>query len=148
MTGLQHLKELHKAQVRAKFPNLPEAAVTTGKYDPTTANGLTKCVVAYIGFIGGFATRVSSAGRMLPTRVTEVSTQLKYIPGTTKKGTPDIIGTLYGFGLFIEVKIGKDKQSDVQKKVEAEIVASGGKYFIAKDFESTYNWLNQLKTTK
>lgn len=144
MNGLQHLKQLHIEAVRAKHPGLPIEAIAPGRYDVSTANGLTKAIVAYIGFIGGWATRVSSAGRMLPVKVTEVTTQMKYIPGTTKKGTPDIMATYKGLSLFIEVKIGGDKQSDVQKKVEAEVTASGGKYFISKDFQSTYQWINQL----
>jgi hypothetical protein len=144
MTGLQHLKLLHCEQVRRTHPNLPDSAITSGKYDPTSANGLTKCVVSYIGFIGGWATRTSSTGRMLPTKVTEVTTAMKWIPGTTKRGTPDITGVYKGIPLFLEVKIGKDRQSDFQKEVQANVTASGGKYYLVKDFESFYNWINSL----
>jgi hypothetical protein len=144
MNGLQHLRQLHCESVRKKHPSLPDSAIASINYSDSNANGLTKCIVAYIGFIGGWGTRVSSAGRMLPVKVTEVTTQMKYIPGTTKKGTPDIMATYKGISLFIEVKIGKDRQSDVQKQVEAEVTASGGRYWIAKDFESTYNWINSL----
>lgn len=144
MTGLSHLRQLHCDRIRERYPNLPDSAIASANYSDSTANGLTKAIVAYIGFIGGWGTRVSSAGRMLPVKVTEVTTQMKYIPGTTKKGTPDIMATYKGISLFIEVKIGKDRQSDVQKKVESEVTASGGRYYLAKDFESTYQWINQL----
>lgn len=144
MTGLQHLKQLHCDQVRRTHPNLPDYAIKYGKYDPSNANGLTKCIVAYIGFIGGFATRVSTTGRMLPTRITEVKTELKFIPGTTRKGTADIMGSYKGIPLSIEVKIGKDRQSEAQKQVEREFNASGGRYYIARDFESFYQWINAL----
>ncbi len=32
-----------------------------------------------------------------------------------------------------------------QKKIEAEVIRSGGKYFVAKDFESFHKWFNQLE---
>lgn len=144
MTGLQHLRELDIDRSRVTHPALPESARVAHKFNDSTANGLTKAIVRYIDLIGGWGTRVTSSGRMLPTRVTEVKTELKYIPGNTKKGTPDIMGTYNGISLFIEVKIGKDKQSDAQKAVEIEVNKSGGKYFIAKNFQSFYEWINKL----
>ena len=82
---------------------------------------------------------------MIPSGKTEVfAGKMKWVYGTTKRGTPDIMGVLNGKNLAIEVKIGKDKQSEAQKQVEADIHASGGYYFIAKDFESFYQWVNGL----
>ena len=145
MTALQILKQLKCEQIRKEHPGLPEAAITPGKFSDSTANGLTKCIVAFITLSGGFATRVTTTGRMIPTGKTEVfAGKLKYIPGTTKRGTPDIMGVLNGKNLAIEVKIGKDRQSEAQKQVEADINASGGYYFIARDFESFYQWVNGL----
>jgi len=145
MTGLQHLRILHCGQLRKKYPTLPESAIAPGKYADNTANGLTKCIVAYINFMGGSATRVSSTGRMLPKGVTEVGSRgMKWIPGTTRKGTADIMGVYKGIALSIEVKIGKDRQSDSQKAMELEVNRAGGRYFIAKDFESFYQWIITL----
>jgi hypothetical protein len=145
MTALQHLRDLHCQQVRAKYPGLPEVAVTPGKYSDTTANGLTKCIVSYIGFMGGWATRVTSTGQMRPTGKTEMSGgRLKWIPGTTKRGTPDVMGVLNGKQLSIEVKIGRDRLSPAQTEVMNSINAGGGYYFIARDFETFFQWINSL----
>ena len=145
MTALQILKQMDINRGRVTHPGLPEAARVSGKFSDKTANGLTKCIVAYITLSGGWATRVTTTGRMIPSGQTEVfAGKMKWIHGTTKRGTPDIMGVLNGKNLAIEVKIGKDKQSEAQKQVEADINASGGFYYIAKDFESFYQWVNGL----
>ena len=143
MTSLQPLHELHKANLRLKYPNLPEAAIASGKYKDSTANGLTKCVVAFITLSGGYATRVSTTGRMI-NKGTETRDKLVYIPGTTKRGTADIHAIWHGKHLSIEVKIGKDKQSLAQIETERIVNDAGGYYFIAKNFETFYNWITKL----
>lgn len=35
---------------------------------------------------------------------------------------------------MIEIKVGKDKQSEYQKSVEADVKKAGGKYIIVKQF--------------
>ena len=143
MTGLQHLKQLHVAGIRERYPSLPEAAIAVPAYSDRTANGLTKCIVAYITFIGGWATRVNTAGRMID-RGTEVRQKMVYIPGTTKRGTADIMGVVRGVAVSIEVKIGRDRQSAHQRQVEHDVTNAGGVYYIARDFESTYRFINEL----
>ena len=146
MTALSTLCELHKANVRRLHPNLPESAVASANYSDANANGLTKCVVAYITLSGGWASRINTTGQMRPTGKTEVSAgRLKWVHGTTKRGTPDVLGVLNGKQLSIEIKIGKDRQSPAQIETEKSINASGGHYFCARDFESFFNWINQLK---
>ena len=65
------------------------------------------------------------------------------------KGTADISATIpiyaackIGLSVKIEVKIGKDRQSEDQKKYEKSIINAGGVYYIAKDFNSFYEWYN------
>lgn len=67
-----------------------------------------------------------------------------YIPGTSRNGTADISATIQGRSVKIEVKIGKDRQSDVQLSYQKEVERAGGIYYIAKDFQSFYDWVNQL----
>jgi len=52
------------------------------------------------------------------------------------KGTADISATIKGRSVKIEVKIGKDRQSEAQKQYQAKVEQSGGIYFIAKDFSA------------
>lgn len=108
------------------------------KWSDANANGLTKMIVEYITYIGGFASRTQSQGQY---RKDSFSGKGIYTKGTTKKGLADITAVLNGYALSIEVKIGKDRQSDKQKKVEQQVLSAGGLYFIAKDFASTYEWL-------
>ena len=61
-----------------------------------------------------------------------------------QKGTADISATIKGRSVKIEVKIQGDKQGAAQRTYQSQVEASGGLYFIAKDFQSFYNW---YKTT-
>jgi hypothetical protein len=70
--------------------------------------------------------------------VTIGSTQ--YIPGTSTKGTADISATIKGRSVKIEVKIGKDKQSEAQKQYQSNIERAGGTYIIAKTFSEFMDW--------
>jgi len=63
---------------------------------------------------------------------------------TIKKGTADIHAVWKGMHLSIEVKIGADRQSPEQKAIETDVKAAGGHYFIAKDFDTFYNWITTL----
>jgi hypothetical protein len=94
-----------------------------------SANGLTKCIVKYIELRGGFATRINNTG-IFNRRLG------RFIPSTSKKGLPDIQALINGAFLAIEVKKGKDRQSADQKKIEADINRSGGRYIIASDFQT------------
>jgi len=53
-------------------------------------------------------------------------TKGRWIPGTTKTGTPDILWILHGVFLGIEIKIGKDRLSGKQMLVQSKIQESGG----------------------
>ena len=61
---------------------------------------------------------------------------MKYIPGTSTNGTADISAIYKGISFKIEVKIGKDKQSEAQKKYQQEVERAGAVYIIAKDFDN------------
>lgn len=133
--AVKELEAMATASAKAKHPGNPYIIDRTFRDDQ--ANDLTRCVVEYIRLRGGFASRISVQGTF--------NRRLnKYIPSTSRKGLPDVMAVFRGFPLHIEIKIGKDRQSEDQKKVEAEVTRSGGKYFICRDFESFYNWFNQL----
>lgn len=40
----------------------------------------------------------------------------------------------------IEVKHGRDRQSEAQKKYQADIEKAGGVYYVAKTFDEFYRW--------
>lgn len=112
-------------------------------YTDKTANGLTKCIVHWINLNGYQAERISTTGRYIDNSkvVTDILGNKKkigtgkYIKGSGTNGSADISATIKGRSIKIEVKIGKDKQSDAQKKYQEMIEKAGGVYFIATDFD-------------
>jgi hypothetical protein len=64
----------------------------------------------------------------------------KWTPGQSTKGTADISATIRGRSVKIEIKYGKDRQSDAQKEYQAAIERAGGVYIIVRDFDSFVEW--------
>lgn len=127
--------------------SMPPAYVPKRTYTDRTANGLTKCIIEWINLNGGCAERIISTGRMIDhTKVVSNTLgqrmrigSIGYIPGTTRNGTADVSATLKGvaghvISWKIEVKIGKDRQSEAQRKYQADIERAGGVYTLARDF--------------
>lgn len=150
MKPLKHLQELKLQELSNKSPNFPEFALPIPKYSDKTANGLTKCIIHYIQLNGGQAERINVISRQV---------KGKFIKSTMTNGTADISATVphfyevldpegysyiefIGLSVKIEVKIGKDRQSDEQKDYEEAINNANGIYYIAKDFDSFYEWYN------
>lgn len=131
--ALQELEKMHLQEQMQKYPNYPKAYFITPKFNVKTANGLTSAITRWIDLKGGYASRINSGGvydQKLGT----------HRHGTTKRGFSDIHGVYSGLALYVEVKIGYDKQSEYQKEFQKSVTKAGGKYFIAKDFESFVYW--------
>lgn len=92
-----------------------------------TSGGLTKYIVNYLTWMGMYGNRINTTGRQLPNG--------KWITGTTKKGTGDIVSCISGRMVFWEVKIGSDKPSERQLNQQQQVRASGGEYAFIKDAE-------------
>lgn len=137
------LTRLYMKDLRASYPTFPTYALPERKYSDTTANGLTKCIKEFLNFTGHQAERINSMGRQIDnTKVVEdvlgrkrTIGSKKYIPGTATNGTADISSVIYGMSVKIEVKIGRDSQSEDQKKYQKSVEDAGGIYLIAKDFD-------------
>ena len=146
------LKILSIEDNRKRYPTFPDHLRPATKYTDTTANGLTKCIVDWINFNGYQAERISSTGRYVDNREKYVNVlnqtvtigSGKWIPGSTTKGTADISATIRGRSIKIEVKIGKDRQSEAQKKYQYDVERAGGIYIIAKNFEDFHTWYNNF----
>jgi hypothetical protein len=135
--ALIELMNLKQENGRTKHPSVPEYARPKPSYKTSDANGLTKAIVDYIDLSGGWATRISTEGRY-------IESLGKRIPSSVKKGTADIHAVWKGMHLSIEVKIGKDKQSDEQKEIQTAVTKAGGQYYIAKDFDTFHQWITNL----
>lgn len=149
--SLALLHELYFENSKQRYPNIPEHGRVKAKYTDKTANGLTKCIIDFIRFKGGQAERISNTGRPIDRRynytdvagVTRSIGSIEWIKGSGTNGTADISATIKGRSVKIEVKIGRDRQSNDQLKYQRQVEDAGGLYVIAKDFESFYKWYNQ-----
>lgn len=138
MKALKELETLQMEKKRIKYPSIPVHAMPRIKQRDSTANGLTQAILSWLELNGCWATRVSSAGRY-------IASEGKFIPSTTKKGTADIHAVIGGRHVSIEVKVGRDKMSEAQHKVKAEIEKAQGVYFIAHNFDSFMMFYKNLK---
>jgi len=77
-------------------------------------------------------------------RVNNISRQVKgrWVKSAMMRGTADIHAIIKGKPVMIEVKVGKDRQSIYQKIYQKSVENSKGIYYIAKDFDSFYEWYN------
>ena len=147
------LEELYINYTKQNYPNFPEYAIPKEKFSDKTANELTKTICKFITYIGGQAERISNQGQYRDNTkvVTDVLGRQRTIgSGTWTKGqgtngTADISSTIpikmkngqtIGLSLKIEVKFGKDRMSQAQGRYKEEIEKTGGRYMIAKDFDS------------
>lgn len=144
----QELIRLKLASLIEAHPNFPVQDIPKPNYTDKTANGLTKMIIDWLNLNGHQAERISTTGRYINNSkvVKDVMGGLrqvgtgKYIKGSGTKGSADISCTIDGRSVKVEVKIGRDKQSDHQKDYQAAIERAGGIYYIAKDFDSFYKW--------
>lgn len=156
MKGLDIVRELAVRKMKSKYPNMPEMYYPKIKYGDNSANALTKSIVDFIRLNGGYCDRINNTGvyvegkNIAPgdnnsgLRSKSMLTDGYYRKGTNRKGIADISGVYQGRPLQIEVKHGKDRMSPDQIKVMNEVISAGGLFFIAKDFESFYQWFKQV----
>lgn len=116
-------------QLKANYPNVPEHALPTTRKKRTPANELTYLIIKYVQSLGGQAYRINSGGTFDPRLK-------KFRYSNMKKGLADIQAIIKGRFIAIEIKIGKDRLSVHQKARRDEIIASGGFFIVAKDFET------------
>jgi hypothetical protein len=146
------LKALEINYLTLKHPTMPY--ITASDWKDDSANALTQCITAFLIFSGWQAERINTMGvyrEGKKIQVGENTRQLKgkWTPSTSTKGSADISATIFGRSVKIEVKYGKDKQSEVQRKYQESVEAAGGTYFIAKDFDEFiifyYNFIADIK---
>lgn len=64
---------------------------------------------------------------------------------STRGGEPDMIACIDGLYVGIEVKVGKDRMTQLQEWKKARIERSGGLFWIVKDYEGYKELLNRIK---
>jgi hypothetical protein len=151
MTPIQYLKELYLQENRQKFPSLPEYARTVPRYKDNDANGLTRCIIDFLKFKNHQAERVSVTGRYLAnSRIfTDVTGRMRrigsdrWIKSSMQPGTAVLSCIILGRAVKIEIKIGRDRQSEAQKCYQEQVECAGGIYLIIRTFVEFYQWYNK-----
>lgn len=150
----QHLQNLSMDYKRRRYPSVPVESIPKTNYKDNTANGLTKCIIDFLKFKGWQSERINNTGKMIDNRKSYVDSigrsrtigSVNWIKGNGTDGTADISATIAGKSVKIEVKIGSDRQSEVQKHYQQMIEKAGGVYYIATDFLGFYRWyFNEFK---
>jgi hypothetical protein len=124
-----------------------------------SANHLTGCIMDWIRYNGGQAERINTMGRRIDnTKIskdvlggTRLIGSVSWQKGTGTKGSADISATIpmqvngikFGVSVKIEVKYGKDRQSEDQKKYEHTINEAGGIYVIARNIDEFVEWYDE-----
>jgi len=137
LTAIRQLELLADAYKAALHPNLPAHAGIKSKYDDRTANGLTRCVVDFLKFSGHFATRLSSTGLYR-------EDLKKFVPSAQRVGLPDVLACVDGRYYAVEVKVGRDRLSDEQKKAIEDLRRAGAYVFVANTFQGFLEWFTAL----
>jgi hypothetical protein len=140
-SALQALAALDYAVKLKKYGSVPKDAIPASKFDSTTANGLTTCVIKLLMLKGHYCSRIQSQGQWRQDLG-------MWTPGTTRKGIGDVLAIINGRTIMLEVKIGADKQSQHQKETEEDVIASGGVYIIVRNFKDFLQWYHEIIKTK
>ena len=151
--SLKILEKIALDKLKERYPNNPYYPKVT--YTDATTNGLTKCVIDYVNFLGYQAERINSTGTLKDIRKTSTDFLgrsrtigcAKWIPGSGQTGTADISATINGSSVKIEVKnqqTGDNKQSKGQITYQKQIEAAGGVYIIVRNFTQFYEWFNDF----
>jgi len=152
MSDFKQLKELALADSRAKHPDIPEYARFVKPYSDKTANELTRAIIDFLNFSSHQAERISVTGRYIDNSKV-VSDTLgfkkkigsgKWIRSSMQKGSSDISCIINSKSVKIEIKIGRDKQSEAQKQYQKGVEMAGGKYWLIRNFDEFLNYYNTL----
>jgi len=146
--SVKELEDAYLADQKQKHPTIPDKVFAKKRFRDDTANGLTMCIITFIRLNGGQAERINTTGRLMRSNLNCLGEKVhrmaymsnKWVPGTSTCGSADISATNNGRSVKIEVKIGRDRQSEYQKRYQEAIEKSGGLYFIARDFPSFKEW--------
>lgn len=124
------VKRLENEHFEYKYRNssIPVQCRFKKAFRDDTANGLAGCIEAWTKINGAFYQRQNSQG--------QYDSRLKmWRKSGTTRGIADVQVTFRGKTYNLEIKIGKDRQSEVQKDVERKIKVAGGHYAIIRCFD-------------
>ena len=134
--ALKELERLSDSAKRIKYPSLKEQFFVKSNYSDKSTNELTKAIKRYLELKGCYVQRVNTTGIY--------SQKLKkYIYSGSTNGAADLTAVVGGKHISIEIKLGRDKLSEKQKEVKAQVEKAGGIYIVVKNFQDLYDFINE-----
>lgn len=113
-------------QKKLKYPGQPYLCKKSLRDD--TANSLTACIQEWAKVNNCHSQRMNTTG--------QYDYKLgRYRKSGSTKGVSDMLIIYKGYTINLEIKIGKDKQSKDQIKIQESIEQAGGIYMIVKSFD-------------
>lgn len=123
---------------RERYSNVPAAYIPQSKFESVTSNGLTECVLKWLTLKGHYTSRIQSQGQF--------NEKLGvWTKSTVRRGIGDVMAIIGGRSIMIEIKVGRDRQSDHQKRTESEVTESGGLYLIVRSFSDFLTWYESYR---
>ena len=141
-------QKAHEVDFMVRYPT----AYADGHYtkpkvpDPKSTNGITRIIQNFLMWSGHYANRINVAGRqvgrMMRTEAGNVFDDRKWIKSSTRKGTSDLVCSIKGQMVCIEVKNAatKDRLSVHQEKERSAVRKSGTEYVIISSIEQFFEW--------
>lgn len=127
----------YKATEAVKYLRL----VTGKQHEDKTTRGLTNCILAYIHHLNGFVSEVDNRG------IYNKELQ-KFVPSRIVNGFPDIVACINGRFVGIEIKAGKDRQRQAQYETQIAITEAKGIYFLCRNFQSFFDYVEARRAKK
>lgn len=154
MKALEKLKEMIKEDQRAKYPTIPDHALTVNTFEKMSPEKREKKrIEKFLNLSKGCkGTIIENRGQRIDNRKVvkdsigrqKVIGSVEFIGSGMRRGIADILAVINGRSVEIELKRhykkGKDRQSVFQKEEQRKAEESGGVYIIVKDFEEFYQW--------
>ena len=135
--AIRLLKDAVKSSKLAKYPNIPDYAVTVPHYEDSTANGLSKCIIDFLNSQDHcYCGRISNEGVM---RTNQYGKSFR-VKSSMQNGIFDLDAVIYGRAVKIEIKIGNDKMSQAQHDYKRQIENALGYCLIVKNLQEFMDW--------
>ncbi len=129
-----------KARWKSTDLNATGKAKKAATIPKETANGITAAIIRVVNMRPRcVAYRVNNVG------VWDAAKGV-HRGGNTEKGLPDIWCCMGGRFVVIEVKAGKDRQSEFQEHRQFEIERAGGVYLLIRSKDEFLRWFTEFTT--
>jgi hypothetical protein len=135
------LKELSESDYEYRKNKNPTFGASNGmfyrKYSEKDANKLTDAIKRWFELSDGQVSRVNSQGQYDPR-----TKKMRFSHST--RGAADLSCIYQGRAIEIEIKFGKDRQSDVQKEYQEKVERAKGIYLIVRTWEDFIQQMSKV----